>query len=168
MLRAEGLLEIKDLAQAKIEVIEDCVRQSGFFRQKARRIKLLANHILKQYNGHLDEFFAMDTDPLRKELLSLEGIGPETADSILLYADSKAKFVIDAYTFRIFKRIGVDFLGKYKEAQNYFESQLPSDVAKYRNYHAFLVELGKDFCKIEPECTNCPLQILCDHHLNGN
>ena len=167
-LKDARLLEIESLAKADIEAIEECVRQSGFFRQKARRLKLLASHIMEQHNGDLDEFFAQDMVSLRTELLGLEGIGPETADSILLYADSKAKFVIDAYTFRIFKRIGIDFFGNYNMAQEYFESILPSDVGMYRNYHAFLVDLAKDFCKIKPECTHCPLKDLCNHHLTGN
>ncbi len=167
-LKDAGLLNIRKLARADMQVIEECVRQSGFFRQKAKRIKLLASHIQENYNGNLDEFFAMDTQTLRKELLQMEGIGPETADSILLYADSKAKFVIDAYTFRIFKRIGIDLEGKYRLAQDYFESRLPSDVAIYRNYHAYLVELAKNFCKIKPECAECPLNHLCDYYLKGH
>jgi endonuclease-3 related protein len=166
-LNANGLLEIETLAEEDIGVIEECIRQSGFFRQKARRLKLMASHILKHYNGDLDEFFAQDIDTLRTELLGLDGIGPETADSILLYADSKAKFVIDAYTFRIFKRIGIDFLGKYNKTQEYFETNLPSDVRMYRNYHAFIVELAKDFCKIKPECPNCPLNEPCNYYLTG-
>jgi endonuclease-3 related protein len=155
-LKAAGLLEMENLAKADIRTIEECVRQSGFFRQKARRIKLLASHISKHHNGNLDNFFDQDINDLRIELLNLEGIGPETADSILLYADSKIKFVIDAYTFRIFKRIGI-----------YFESKLPSDLSIYRNYHAFLVELAKDFCKVKPECEECPVNQTCEYCLKG-
>jgi endonuclease-3 related protein len=165
-LKMAGFLKIKSLATADIREIEDCIKQSGFFRQKARRVKLLANHILKDYQGNLNEFFKKDVGDLRKELLSLEGIGNETADSILLYADSKPKFVIDAYTLRIFSRLGLDFDGKYQKAQEYFESNLPEDVGLYRNYHAHLVELGKNFCKIDADCPNCPLNKMCKFYLN--
>lgn len=167
-LKNAGLLEIKSLAKADITLIEICIKQSGFFKQKARRIKLLASHIHKHHKGNLREFFARDTDTIRTELLSLEGIGPETADSILLYADSKAKFVIDAYTYRIFKRIGIDLLEKYDSTQKFFESRIPSDVKIYRNYHAFIVELAKDFCKIDPDCGNCPIKDICKFNHTGN
>jgi endonuclease-3 related protein len=164
-LKKAGLLKIKPLAKAKILDIESCIQQSGFFRQKAQRVKLIAEHIYENYEGDLSKLFKKDINELRKELLSLTGVGLETADSILLYADSKPKFVIDAYTFRIFKRLGLDFKGKYKIAQDFFESNLPKDVNVYRNYHAFLVELGKNFCKIKPECKECPLNITCEFYL---
>jgi endonuclease-3 related protein len=167
-LKDGGLLDIKSLAKAEIGIIEKKIKQSGFYRQKARRIKLLADHIYKGYHGDLDEFFKKDADSLRSELLSLEGVGYETADSILLYADSKPKFVIDAYTFRIFTRLGKDFGGKYAIAQEFFESQLPFDVGIFRNYHAYLVELGKNFCKTKPQCRNCPLNDLCEFYLDKN
>lgn len=165
-LKSSGLLEIKPLAKASIERIEDCVRPSGFFRQKAKRIKSLAHHLLEQYEGDLDFFFSKDVETLRKELLNLEGIGPETADSILLYADSKIKFVVDAYTFRTFKRLGMDFKGSYKRAQDFFQAKLPEDLKLYRNYHALIVELGKNYCKTKPLCSHCPLKKRCDYNLN--
>lgn len=165
-LKEAGFLDIEALATAQIWEIEDCIKQSGFFRQKARRIKMMANHILKGYSGDLTEFFKKEAGDLRKELLSLEGIGYETADSILLYADSKPKFVIDAYTQRIFSRLGIDFHGKYHMAQEYFEYNLPEDVGLYRNYHAYLVEIGKNFCKIKANCTECPLNTMCEFYLN--
>lgn len=165
-LKKAGFLEIASLATADLGKIENCIKQSGFFRQKARRIKMLADHILKGYQGDLNEFFKKDVMELRKELLSLEGVGCETADSILLYADSKPKFVIDAYTFRIFSRLGLDFDGKYQKAQEFFESNLPADVGLFRNYHAHLVELGKNFCKIKVNCPSCPLNKMCKFYLN--
>jgi endonuclease-3 related protein len=165
-LKRAGLLEIEPLANASIEKVEGCVRPSGFFRQKAKRIKSLAHHLLEQFEGDLDSFFSMDVDTLRKELLALEGIGPETADSILLYADSKIKFVIDAYTFRTFNRLGMDFKGSYKMAQDFFEEKLPEDLKLYRNYHALIVELGKNYCRTKPLCSNCPLKNRCNYNLN--
>lgn len=165
-LKKARLLEINSLATVDLNTIEDCIRQSGFFRQKAKRIKGLAEHIHNNYNGELENLFKKEKDDLRKELLSLEGVGYETADSIILYADSKPKFVIDAYTFRIFKRLGKDFGGKYKVAQEFFESELPKDVKLYREYHAHLVELAKDFCRVRPLCKKCPLNRVCKFHFN--
>jgi endonuclease-3 related protein len=164
-LKSAGLLEIEQLAKAPIEKVENCVRPSGFFRQKAKRIKSLAHHLWEDYKGELDFFFEKDVETLRNELLDLEGIGPETADSILLYADSKLKFVVDAYTFRTFKRLGMDFKGSYKMAQDFFEENLPEDLKLYRNYHALIVELGKNFCRTKPLCSNCPLNSRCEFNL---
>jgi endonuclease-3 related protein len=121
---------------------------------------------LEKYEGDLNTFFDKDVDQLRSDLLSLEGIGPETADSILLYADSKIKFVVDAYTFRAFKRLGMDFKGSYERAQDFFEATLPEDLKLYRNYHALIVELGKNYCRTKPLCINCPLDSRCDYNVN--
>jgi endonuclease-3 related protein len=165
-LKNAGLLEIEPLVKAPIEKVENCVRPSGFFRQKAKRIKSLAHHLWEDYEGDLDSFFGKDVETLRSELLNLEGIGPETADSILLYADSKLKFVVDAYTFRTFKRLGKDFKGSYKMAQDFFEEKLPEDLKLYRNYHALIVELGKNFCRTKPLCSNCPLNSRCEYNIN--
>jgi endonuclease-3 related protein len=165
-LKKASLMEIDSLAKADLNEIEDCIRRSGFFRQKAKRIKGLAEHIHNYYDGKLEKLFKKEIEDLRNELLSLEGVGFETADSILLYADSKPKFVIDSYTFRIFKRLGIDFKDKYKIAQEYFESRLPRDVKLYREYHAHMVDLGKGFCKPRPICEKCPLNPVCKYHLN--
>lgn len=165
-LKDAGLLEIRPLAEATIETVEECVKSSGFFRQKARRIKSMAEHLEHHYKGDLDLFFGMDVEVARQELLKLEGIGPETADSILLYADSKLKFVVDAFTFRTFKRLGVDFKGSYEKAQDFFESKLQKDLTLYRNYHALIVELGKNFCRSNPLCSSCPLKNICNYPKN--
>jgi endonuclease-3 related protein len=165
-LKSASLLEIEPLAKAPIEKLENCIRPSGFFRQKAKRIKSLAQYLLEQYEGDLDTFFKRDVETLREELLNLAGIGPETADSILLYADSKIKFVVDAYTFRSFKRLGMDFKGSYKRAQDFFENTLVEDLKLYRNYHALIVELGKNYCRTSPLCSQCPLKSRCEYNLN--
>ncbi len=168
-LKDAELLSIESLALADITAIEDCIRPSGFYRQKAGRLKALARYLLEGYSGDLNEFFARDTHIIRKELLSLAGIGQETADSILLYADKKLKFVIDAYTFRTFKHLGLDFEGHYKKAQEYFEAQLPKNLEIYRHYHALIVKVGKHYCKVSPLCSECPLKVCCQYYtdLNG-
>jgi endonuclease-3 related protein len=165
-LKSKDLLEIKALAKAHIGTIENCVRPSGFYKQKAKRIKNLARHLSEGYNGDLEAFFARDVMLVRNELLALDGIGFETADSMLLYAGSLPKFVVDAYTFRIFGRLGLDLGKNYKQAQEFFESNLPTDVTIYRNYHAYMVEVGKNHCKTRPLCTNCPLSEICRFFLS--
>ncbi|UCF08884.1 MAG: hypothetical protein JSW28_04110, partial [Thermoplasmata archaeon] len=132
-LKDRRLLSVDALAAAPPEIIEECVRPSGFFRQKADRIKRLAEHLLAGYKGDLNVFFERDLGIIRNELLSFSGIGQETADSILLYAGDKPKFVVDAYTFRIFSRLGMDFNRKYEEAQKFFEDRVQPDVKVYKN-----------------------------------
>ncbi len=163
-LKSKGLLEIQTLAFAPVGTIEECVRPSGFYKQKAKRIHSMARYLNDNYGGELKTIFKKDAETLRSELLSLEGIGPETADSIMLYADCKHRFVIDAYTFRAFKRLGMDFKGDYTRAQEFFESNLSQDLELFRNYHALIVELGKTFCKTKPLCAHCPLNVSCQYH----
>ena len=104
--------------------------------------------------------FRTEPAALRKELLAVHGVGPETADSILLYAGAVPCFVVDAYTYRIFARHGwIDFDADYDQIQEYFESGLPADAALYNEYHALLVRVGKDYChKTAPKCPSCPLR----------
>jgi endonuclease-3 related protein len=164
-LKDKGLLEIDAMVKASYSDIENCTRSSGFFRQKSKRLKNMANHLLKGYSGDLDKFFERDAHVIRNELLSLDGIGPETADSILLFAGAKPKFVVDAYALRIFNRLGLELDGDYENAQRIFENELPKDVGLLKNYHAYLVELGKDHCKNNPKCEHCPLSDICQFYL---
>ena len=162
-LDARGLLEPEALADADVREIEKAVRSSGYFRQKARRIKRFAKWLVEEYGGDLDSLFSKELPELRAELLSLNGIGPETADSILLYAGGKPVFVVDAYTKRAFGRIGL--LKKdagYGEVQRLFEGNLPRDVELYNDFHAQIVELGKNYCKKKPLCGKCPLGKACE------
>ena len=156
-LKKRNLIEVKPLASAPIEEIEECVRPSGFYKQKAARIQHLARHLVDNHQGDVDTFFKREIGQLRNELLSLPGIGPETADSMLLYAGNKPKFVVDAYTFRIFAQLGLDFERRYDRAQAFFEDRLPEDVEVYKNFHAHLVELAKTYCRLKPLCAECPL-----------
>jgi endonuclease-3 related protein len=162
-LKGEGLMDPRALAGAPIRNIEDCVRPSGFYKQKAGRIQHLARHVVDSYQGDVDTFFEREIGPLRKELLSLPGIGPETADSMLLYAGGRPKFVVDAYTFRIFTRLGIDFERQYDRAQAFFEARLPRDSEVYKNFHAHLVELAKNYCRPKPLCAECPLNDCCEY-----
>lgn len=160
-LREAGLLCFEGLRSLHHEELAELIRPAGYFRVKARRLKNLLDHIGEQHGGSLERFFATDLDTLREQLLSVNGIGPETADSILLYAAGRPTFVIDAYTHRVAKRHGwVEPELDYHGLKEHFESALPADVSLYNEYHALLVRVGHEFCKPTPRCEHCPLRNL--------
>ena len=159
-LNDKQLLDPYLLAEAPLGDVEVLIRQSGFYKQKARRIINFSKYLIAKHNGSLAKFFRGPLEQMRKELLSLEGIGPETADAILLYAADRLRFPIDAYTIRLCERLGVKEL-KYKELGEFFESNLPRDLEIYKEFHALIDVLGKTFCKIKPLCYSCPLTIEC-------
>jgi len=160
-LKEAGLLEPAPLAGAARTAIERAVRPSGYFRQKARRVRDLARHLVDGYGGDVGLFFARPTDEVREELLSLKGIGPETADSMLLYAGGHPVFVVDAYTHRIFGRLGLAQGLAYDGMQALFTGSLDPDAGLFNDYHAQLVELGKNHCRPGPRCGECPLRRMC-------
>jgi len=134
------------------------IKPAGYFNVKARRLQNFISFLQGRYSGSLRKMFNQETDRLRLELLSINGTGRETADSILLYAGEKPIFVIDAYTKRILSRHGVMRYEKnYDEFQRLFMQHLPPDVTLYNQYHAMLVNIGKDFCRKRPLCNLCPL-----------
>ncbi len=135
------------------------IKPSGYFNIKAVRLKAFVAFIINQYDGSLMNMVAEDTESLRNKLLSVRGIGMETADSILLYALNKPVFVIDAYTKRILSRHGIISEGAgYQECQALFHQQLVHEVPLFNEYHALFVKLGKHYCKSKPQCNGCPLQ----------
>jgi len=138
------------------------IRSSGFYRQKAERLKIFSRYIISRHPEGLEKWFLDATpDGLRAELLTIKGIGPETADSMVLYAGGKAKFVVDAYTHRVFGRLGF-IPGTYAGLQEGFETALPRDHRVYNEYHALIVALGKNYCrKNKPVCAQCPLKSAC-------
>lgn len=160
-LRQVGLLTPRALAAADLEDLQSLIRPAGYFRQKAGRLKRLAGWLVERAAGDIARLDGVDTDDLRAELLALRGIGPETADSILLYALSRATFVVDAYTKRVVVRHGLlDIACSYAELKELFESHLADDVELYRDYHAQLVEVGKRHCRTRPQCGECPVRLL--------
>ncbi len=167
-LKNENSLNIKKILQTDIGFLRNMIQPSGFFNQKATRLKNIAYFLNENYEGDLDKFFDSDLQKIRNELLSLNGVGPETADSILLYAGNLPVFVVDTYTKRICKRIPVNIekVG-YIEIQKYFEKYLQNNldikdiVSIYKELHALIVELAKNFCTIKPKCTDCPLGNIC-------
>lgn len=159
-LKDFNLLSFEALENVPLEILAQHIRPSGYFNQKAIRLKNLLRLIRETHDGDLDSFFSESTVDLRERLLSVKGIGPETADCIVLYAARKPIFVVDAYTFRILSRHnlvedGID----YHELQSLFMDGLAEEVSLFNEYHALLVKLGKEFCKkSKPLCATCPLE----------
>ncbi len=154
-LRKHNLIDIDNLLKTK--KLAELIKSAGYFNQKAERLKIIANFLK---NNPIKELQKIETNELREILLEIKGIGPETADSILLYAFEKPIFVIDAYTKRIFSRLG--FCKKettYEDLQTLFHKNV--DKNTYNEYHALIVEHAKRFCKTKPECEGCILRKVC-------
>jgi len=162
-LKKAGLLSARSIAETPVHQLEGLIRPSGFFRQKAIRLQNLSRHLVMEWQSNLNDFCSGPLEESRTRLLAMPGIGPETADSILLYAANRPSFVIDAYTRRIFVRIGVlQGNEKYDEIRKFFMQQLPEDVTLYNEYHAQIVALAKTCCKKRnPFCHQCPLGKYC-------
>jgi endonuclease-3 related protein len=162
-MKKEHILDIDAVYGVKTEVLENIIKPSGFYKQKAKRIKAFVEHVKNQH-GTLENMLVQNSNKLRKELLSLNGIGKETADSIMLYAAGKPIFVIDAYTKRIMKRIyKIEKEMDYDSLQDSITSKIPKNIKLYKDFHAQFVELGKNYCKSTPKCTECPIKTLCKH-----
>mgnify|MGYP006383003691 FL=1 len=160
-LKTAGMLSPGGIQELSLPELAQLIRPSGFFNVKARRVKTFINWLFSRYEGNLSSMFAQDLQTLRDELLSVKGIGPETADSILLYAGNLPTFVVDAYTHRILSRHGfISEESTYDEMKTFFEENLPKDVKLYNEYHALLVNIGKMFCKPKKACEQCPLRDL--------
>jgi len=159
-LRREGLLSPAALERVDRRRLERLIRSSGYFRQKARKLKEFVHFLRREFGGSLARMFRTPTDELRARLLAIHGIGRETADSILLYAGGHRVFVVDAYTHRILARHGLAANNsKYEEIRALFEASLPPDPATYNEFHGLIVNVGKNWCRTrEPRCHECPLQ----------
>lgn len=156
---AADCLGAEKIAGIKIRKLENLVKPSGFYRQKAKRLKTFSGYVLDNH-GSVGSFLRKAE---RDKLLAISGIGPETADSILLYAYSKAHFVVDAYTRRIFSRLGfIDGSLGYEEIKRFFESNLPDSLEVYREFHALIVEHAKQHCRKEPVCEGCIMAGECN------
>lgn len=156
-LKKNIMLDPLSLKNSSLEKIQELIRPTGFYKQKSKRLMRLADAVIE--SGGLKNLFQKDN--LREYLLNINGIGPETADSIILYAADRPKFVVDSYTKRIINRV-IGYEGNYRRLQQFFESNLKSDLELYKEYHALIVELGKNYCKKEPVCNGCPLIEICE------
>lgn len=158
-LKAAGALDWRRLHEMDHAELAELIRPAGYFNVKARRLKNLVAWIVASFDGDLDAMFDASTSSLREQLLSVSGVGRETADSILLYAGRHVTFVVDAYTARILRRHHlIDEDADYEQIKELFESNLPDDEALFNEYHALLVEVGKTCCRPRnPRCDACPL-----------
>ena len=161
-LRDADLMDPHALYNVPLEELEELLRPAGYYRVKARRLRSFLEFFINRYNGSPKTMFHTDLATLRDELLAVKGVGPETADSILLYAGAMPVFVIDAYTHRIFARHGwIPYDADYRQIQDFIQSSLPDDPLMYNEYHALLVHTGKHYClKKNPKCHECPLRDL--------
>jgi endonuclease III related protein len=162
-LRRAGRLSVQGIHSAPAARLEELIRPSGYYRSKTKKLRALTEHIVGRRGGRLDGLFHVKLPALRAELLSIWGIGPETADSIALYGARQPIFVVDAYTRRIFHRLGLSRAGAtYNELQDLFMEKLPPSVPLFQEYHALIVALGKDVCRPRaPRCHACPLRDTC-------
>lgn len=167
-LKSADLLTPEKLYHIDISQLAELIRPAGYYNIKAKRLKNFINWLFENYDGKPANLESIDTSRLRAELLSIKGIGRETADSILLYALDRPIFVVDAYTARIAFRHGlIEPEADYEQLRELFRSNLPqstgclaADTKLFNEYHALLVRAGKEFCKPKARCSNCPLEKL--------
>jgi endonuclease-3 related protein len=161
-LHQRGALVLPALLALEERELALLIRPSGYYNQKARRLQHLAGHLATHHQGELGHLLAGSIDEARPELLALPGIGPETADSILLYAGGHPVFVVDAYTRRICSRLGwVEEGIGYAALQGLFAEHLPAEAALFNEYHALLVRQAVTYCRPRPHCGVCPLRQGC-------
>jgi endonuclease-3 related protein len=160
-LRAVGLLTPAAMLRVRMTRLATLVRPSGYFRQKAKKLKAFVRFLQTAHGGSLDRMFLIPTLELREQLLAVHGIGPETADSILLYAGNHPIFVVDAYTHRILGRHGItDGKADYERVRAFIENSIPQPEL-FNEFHALIVNTGKNWCrKSAPRCAECPLRSL--------
>ena len=152
LMSAEALFHVPEVELAEL------IRPAGYFRLKTTRLKYFLTWLFERHQGDIERLKAMPWTSLREDLLGVKGIGPETADSILLYALEQPTFVVDTYTARMAVRHGlIEPPFDYHELQELFLSNLPPEVGLYNEYHALIVALGKNYCKPTARCDHCPL-----------
>ena len=167
-LKAARVLSPEALRRLSLPEIATLIRPCGYYNAKARKLKSLAHWLGEHYDDNLSKLFATGTDQLRQQLLSVYGIGQETADSIILYAANKPIFVVDAYTRRVINRIGLaPDSNSYTAYQALFMDNLPADAGLFNEYHALMVCLGKDVCRNHPLCRQCCLRSICRFSRNS-
>jgi len=163
-LKRQSALSAKVIHEIPIKKLAGLIRPAGYFNVKARRLKSFIGFLVDGYRGSMKRMKDEDLNPLREKLLQVNGIGPETADSILLYALEKPVFVVDAYTKRVLSRHGImEHEKSYSEFQDLFHSALKRDLKLFNEYHALFVRVGKTYCKRQrPLCDQCPLKEVGD------
>jgi endonuclease-3 related protein len=166
-LKEAEILSVRGLIDVGRKRLEELIRPAGFFRQKAEMLQLFVAYLRQHYAGDLGALLEGPLDAVRNELLTLKGVGPETADSILLYAGDRPSFVVDAYTRRLLFRLGLlEGNEKYAEIRSLFMDHLPHSSELYNEYHALIVEQCKVYCRVKPLCSDCPLKSVCTYRRN--
>jgi endonuclease-3 related protein len=167
-LKKANVLSPRVIRDLPVDKLVQLIRPCGYYNAKARKLKTLVSWLGRHYSDDLDRLFALDIETLREQLLSLQGVGEETADSIILYAGGKPVFVIDAYTRRIIGRIGLlSGTDSYDTFRRFFMNNLTADTGLFNEYHALLVALAKDACRKQPLCDRCCLINICGDYLSG-
>lgn len=161
-LNKKEMIDAKKITEIGSRKLAGIIKPSGYHNLKSKKLKNFCSFLCRNYDGSLKKLFQNDIKKLREELLSVNGIGPETADSIILYAARKPIFVIDAYTKRILGRMGYTEK-KYEELQRLFMGSLPNSEKLFNEYHALLVELGKSACRKKPLCEKCSVYSCCSY-----
>ncbi|MBW6508725.1 MAG: endonuclease III domain-containing protein [Desulfuromonadales bacterium] len=163
-LKQVEALDLRLLADMPLVQLEQLIRPSGFFRQKAQRLQHFCRYVLDQHGGSLEDLLQRDLEQTRNELLALSGIGPETADSILLYAGRRPSFVVDSYTRRFLGRLGL-LTGResYDDIRTLFMAGVNQEVSLYQHYHALIVTHCKECCRKTPLCSTCLFADICDY-----
>jgi endonuclease-3 related protein len=158
-LREKKMLSPAALERVKLGQLANLIRPSGYFRQKAKRLKTFVEFLRRNFQGSLARMFRTSTGELRERLLEVHGIGPETADSILLYAGGRPVFVADTYSKRILARHGwIGEKAEYEEVRGFFEDHMERDAQRFNEFHALIVQAGKQWCRPrDPLCAECPL-----------
>lgn len=157
-LRDVGCLSFEPLSALPLPSLAALIRPSGYYNQKARKLKAFCDHVQTRWQGDVAALLSQDMEPLRAELMTIHGIGPETADSIVLYAALQPGFVVDTYTYRVFSRHNWVMEGiSYEELRDYFMDALEPDVSLFQELHALIVRTGHLYCRGKPLCGSCPL-----------
>jgi endonuclease III related protein len=157
-LKKRGAVSLNGLLSLPISELAELIRPAGYYNIKAKRLKNLISYIAEQCDGNLAYFLSQETHAIREGLLSVNGVGHETADSIVLYAANRPLFVVDAYTHRILSRHKMSpEEATYQDIQSLFMDHLPEDVSLYNEFHALIVLTGKHYCRKTPLCPECPL-----------
>jgi endonuclease-3 related protein len=160
-LKKESLMSLEKLYSIEQPQLAELIRPAGYYNIKAKRLKAFLKWLFEQNNGKLSEIESMKTEILRQELLQINGIGRETADSILLYAFNRPVFVVDAYTYRIAARHQlIEPQCDYEQLRSLFEDNLEDNAEMFNEFHALLVRTGKEFCRPQARCAGCPLEKL--------
>jgi endonuclease-3 related protein len=161
ILKGKEVLTAEGISGLHTSELASLIRSSGYFRVKAERLKAYVRFMFEEFDGKIGRMKKVPLETMRPKLLSVKGVGPETADSILLYALGKPVFVVDAYTKRILSRHGlVSEKAGYREVQDFFMNHLPREETLFNEFHALLVHLGKWVCQKKPKCVICPLRSM--------